>query len=105
MPEPMPYYAPIPVQSGGYLNIMPQGDAIGIFLILMVFVTMIFLIPIILFLVMMYKARRNVADWQDIFSSDDVKKQMEKSNERVNSFVDKIDELFDLWIERERKKK
>ena len=102
MPMPMyPMYDP--VSMGVYM--VPHAGMSGIFALLMIFAVIFFILPIILFFVMMYKARRNVAVWHGIFTSNDVKKQMERSNERVNGFVDKIDELFDLWIERERKKK
>ena len=50
---------------------------------------------------MMYKARQSVANWRGIFSSEDVKRQMERSN----GIIDKINELFDLWIDREKRRK
>ena len=100
MPEPMPYN--MPMQTGAYM--MPQAGMGGI-LILVILAAMFLIVPIILFFVMMHKLHRRASDWQGIFSSDDVKKQMEMSNERVNSFVGKIDELFDLWIDREKRRK
>ena len=86
---------------------MPQAGMSGIFVILMIFALVFFLIPIILFFVMMYKARRSVADWHGVISSDGIgiKKQMERSNERVGQFVDNVNELISVWIEREKKKK
>ena len=95
---------PIPMQTGAYA--MPQAGMGGMFVLLMIILVIVILvIPTVLFFVMLYKVRRRASDWHGIFSSKDMKRQIERSNERVNSFVDKIDELFDLWIERERKKK
>ena len=95
---------PIPMQTGAYT--MPQAGMGGMFVLFMIILVIVILvIPTVLFLVMLYKVRRRASDWQGIFSSDDIKRQIEQSNERVTGFTNKIDELSDLWIERERKKK
>ena len=87
------------------MAMMPQGDAAGIFLLLMVFAVIVVVIPIILSLLMIYKVRKRAVAWQGIFSSDDMREQLKRSNERANGFIDKIDELFDLWIDKERCRK
>ena len=84
---------------------MPYAGMSGIFVILMIFALVFFLIPLILFFVFLHKARRNVADWHGVLSSDSIKKQMERSNEKVGQFVDNVNELISVWIEREKKKK
>ena len=84
---------------------IPQGDATGIFLLLMVFAVIIVVIPIILSLLMLYKVRKRAVAWQGIFSSKDMREQLKRSNERVNGYLNKFDELFNLWIDKERRQK
>ena len=83
---------------------MPQLEMGGI-LILMIFAAIFFIVPIILFFVMIYKVRKRAVDWQGIFASDDLKQQMGKSNERVDRFANKIEELLDIWIADRKKEK
>ena len=83
---------------------MPQGDVIGIFMLLMVFITIIFLIPIILFFIMMYKARRNVADWQGILSSDDFKGIVKEQRETSKRFINNLNGMMETWISSHKKK-
>ena len=84
---------------------IPQGDATGVFLLLMVFAVIIVVIPIILSLLMIYKVRKRAVEWQGIFSSDDMREQLKRSNERVTGFTNKIDELLDLYLDKERRQK
>ena len=92
----------VPMQSGAYM--MPYAGTSGTFVLLMIFAFVFFLIPIILFFIMMYKARRNVADWRGMISSDDFKGMVEEQRETSKKFINNINELLSLWVERERKK-
>ena len=93
----------VPMQTGAYM--MPQAGTSGIFVLLMIFAFVFFLIPIILFFIMIYKARRSVADWHGMLSSDDFKGMVEEQRETSKKFIDNINELLSLRVERERKKK
>ena len=86
------------------MAMMPQGEVIGIFMLLMVFITIIFIIPIILFFVMMYKARRNVADWHGALSSDDFKVMVKEQRETSKRFINNLNGMMETWISSHKKK-
>ena len=104
IPELMPYYNPIPVQSGGYMNIMPPSNG-GVFILMMILAVIILAIPIILSLLMIYKVRKRAVEWQGILSSDDMREQLKKSNERASHYIGRFDELLDLYLDEKRRQK
>ena len=53
---------------------------------------------------MMYKARRNVADWQGILSSDDFKGMVKEQRETSKRFIDNLNNMMETWISLHGKK-
>ena len=93
----------VPMQTGAYM--MPQAGVSGMFVLLMILAIVIVIIPLILFVIMLYKIRKRTVNWQGIFSSEDIREQFKRSNERASRYADKFDEMLDLYLDRERRQK
>ena len=53
---------------------------------------------------MMYKARRNVADWHGALSSDDFKGMVKEQRETSKRFINNLNGMMETWISSHKKK-
>ena len=99
----MPIFSPVTVPMQTDVCMLPQVGMGGI-LILMILATIILFIPIILFFIMLYKAKRNFIVWREIFTSDDFKGILEEQQKTSKRFINNLNDMMETWIYSYRKK-